>query len=361
MRVFRVRQQELFVTHGAVSHQMRTLEDELGVPLFERRGKRVMLTHAGRAYADRVREALDQIAQATHQLRAGNRDNRLAISTMPSFAARWLTPHIGTFIERHPELEVELFSSPALVDFAREEVDVALRMGSGNYPGLYVEKLLDDVFFPICSPAFNGGRLPRTLAEMASMTLLRSEGEAWKPWFDAAGVEGLCGAARRADVPGFVIAAAGRGSRAGIALIRPTLAFNDLLTGRVVRLFETTIPCPWNYYFVCAAQRAADAQDAGVPHVAAAGDCCVQAQAGGADERQRGLPGARAQGLRPGHQKTSADTAKRPGMTGAFCILPGGAEVRYSTIFTIGWLVSAWYSASSCSRLVARTITVSPR
>ncbi|KHL07617.1 UNVERIFIED_CONTAM: XRE family transcriptional regulator, partial [Mumia flava] len=72
---------ELFVTHGAVSHQMRTLEDELGVSLFERRGKRVMLTHAGRAYADRVREALDQIAQATHQLRAGNRDNRLAIST----------------------------------------------------------------------------------------------------------------------------------------------------------------------------------------------------------------------------------------------------------------------------------------
>ena len=235
---------ELFVTHGAVSHQMRTLEEELGVPLFERRGKRVTLTHAGRVYADRVREALDQIAQATHQLRAGNRDNRLAISTMPSFAARWLTPHIGTFIEKHPELEVELFSSPALVDFGREEVDVALRMGSGNYPGLYVEKLLDDVFFPICSPSFNDGRLPRTVAEMATMTLLRSEGEDWTPWFEAAGV------------PGFVEPRGGLMFQDSslllqAALIRPTLAFNELLAGRVVRLFETTTPCPWNYYFVC--------------------------------------------------------------------------------------------------------------
>ncbi|QOK97868.1 transcriptional regulator GcvA [Ralstonia pseudosolanacearum] len=242
---------ELFVTHGAVSHQMRTLEEDLGVPLFERRGKRVTLTHAGRAYADRVRDALDQIAQATHQLRAGNRDNRLTISTMPSFAARWLTPHIGTFIERHPELEVELFSSPVLVDFAREEVDVALRMGSGNYPGLYVETLLDDVFFPICSPTFNGGRLPRTPAEMASMTLLRSEGEQWKPWFDAAGVEGF--PEPRAGLmfqdSSLLLQAAAGGQ--GIALIRPTLAFNDLMAGRVVRLFDVTIPCPWNYYFVC--------------------------------------------------------------------------------------------------------------
>jgi len=242
---------ELFVTHGAVSHQMRTLENELGVPLFERRGKRVMLTHAGRAYADRVREALDQIAQATHQLRAGNRDNRLAISTMPSFAARWLTPHIGTFIERHPELEVELFSSPALVDFGREEMDVALRMGSGNYPGLYVEKLLDDVFFPVCSPSFNGGRLPRTVAEMATMTLLRSEGEDWEPWFEAAGVSGFVeprGGLMFQD-SSLLLQAAAAGQ--GIALIRPTLAFNELLAGRVVRLFETTTPCPWNYYFVC--------------------------------------------------------------------------------------------------------------
>ncbi|MDO3546788.1 transcriptional regulator GcvA [Ralstonia pseudosolanacearum] len=242
---------ELFVTHGAVSHQMRTLEEELGVPLFERRGKRVTLTHAGRTYAERVRDALDQIAQATHQLRAGNRDNRLTISTMPSFAARWLTPHIGTFIERHPELEVELFSSPALVDFAREEVDVALRMGSGNYPGLYVETLLDDVFFPICSPTFNGGRLPRMPAEMAGMTLLRSEGEQWKPWFDAAGVEGF--PEPRAGLmfqdSSLLLQAAAAGQ--GIALIRPTLAFNDLMAGRVVRLFDVTIPCPWNYYFVC--------------------------------------------------------------------------------------------------------------
>lgn len=102
---------ELFVTHGAVSHQMRALEEELGQLLFERRGKRVMLTTNGRLYAERVRDALLQIADATRALQASNREKRLTISTMPSFAARWLTPRIGSFIEQHPELEVELLSS----------------------------------------------------------------------------------------------------------------------------------------------------------------------------------------------------------------------------------------------------------
>ena len=108
-----------------------------------------------------MRDALLQIADATRVLQAGKRDKRLTISTMPSFAARWLTPRIGSFIERHPELDVELLSSNSW-STSHAKVDTALRMGSGDYPGLYVEKLLDDVFFPVCSPQFNSGKLPRT-------------------------------------------------------------------------------------------------------------------------------------------------------------------------------------------------------
>lgn len=243
---------ELFVTHGAVSHQIRALEEELGQPLFERRGKRVTLTTNGRVYAERVRDALLQIADATRVLQAGNRDKRLTISTMPSFAARWLTPRIGSFIERHPELDVELLSSNSLVDFANEEVDIALRMGSGDYPGLYVERLLDDVFFPVCSPDFNGGRLPELPQHMAGMPLLRGEGDPWKPWFEAAGLDwpeprkGLL-----LQDSSLLLQAAAEGQ--GVALIRSSLAYNDLLSGRVVRLFDVSIDCPWLLYFVCAA------------------------------------------------------------------------------------------------------------
>ena len=241
---------ELYVTHGAVSHQIRALEEELGQPLFERRGKRVVLTTNGRVYAERVRDALLQIADATRVLQAGNRDKRLTISTMPSFAARWLTPRIGSFIERHPELDVELLSSNTLVDFSSEEVDVALRMGTGDYPGLYVERLLDDVFFPVCSPEFNGGRLPELPQHMAGMPLLRGEGDPWKPWFEAAGLDwpeprkGLL-----LQDSSLLLQAAAEGQ--GIALIRSSLAYNDLLSGRVVRLFDVSIACPWLLYFVC--------------------------------------------------------------------------------------------------------------
>ncbi len=241
---------ELFVTHGAVSHQIRALEEELGQQLFERRGKRVMLTANGRLYAERVRDALLQIADATRALQASNREKRLTISTMASFAARWLTPRIGSFIERHPELDVELLSSNTLVDFAAEEVDVALRMGSGQYPGLYVERLLDDVFFPVCSPDFNGGRLPEQPAHMAGMPLLRGEGDPWKPWFEAAGLDwpeptkGLL-----LQDSSLLLQAAAEGQ--GVALIRSSLAYNDLLSGRVVRLFDVSIPCPWLLHFVC--------------------------------------------------------------------------------------------------------------
>ncbi|MBR8007953.1 transcriptional regulator GcvA [Burkholderia vietnamiensis] len=242
---------ELYVTHGAVSHQVRALEDELGVQLFTRNGKRLCLTDAGMRYAQQVRAALMVIADATRDVRASDRGRRLVVSMLSSFAARFITPRIGTFIERHPEIDVELQSTNSLTDFARDDVDLAIRFGSGNYPGLHVEPLFEEVFFPACSPTLNGGKLPQTPADLAHYRLLRSDDELWRPWFNAAGLDTLTEPKRGIlyqDSSNLLLAAI---EGQGIALVRRSLAVDDLLAGRLVRLFDIAGPSPWHYFFVC--------------------------------------------------------------------------------------------------------------
>src|SRR5579859_2016623 len=176
--------EEISVTHGAVSHQVRALERALSTPLFQRNGRRVVLTAAGRHFADRVGAALRDIAEAARFIQRGERDkNILTISTLPSFAARWLLPRLGRFMEQHPEIAVNVHTSLSLVDLPRDEVDLAIRFGRGDWPGLEAHKFLDDEFFPVASPRFNGGRLPKRPADLAKFTLMRSNDEFWAPWF----------------------------------------------------------------------------------------------------------------------------------------------------------------------------------
>nr|WP_218626833.1 transcriptional regulator GcvA [Caballeronia sp. dw_276] len=243
---------ELFVTHGAVSHQIRALEADLGVTLFARDGKRVRLSDIGRQYATEVRTTLATLAEATRRVRAGDRDRRLVVSMLSSFSARWVTPRIGGFIEEHPEINLELLSTNELTDFTREDVDVAIRFASiGKYAGLHSEELLDEVFFPACSPNFRGGKLPRTPADMADAPLLRSHDELWRPWFDAAGLVDLPEPKRGVlyEDSSNLLQAAIQGQ--GIALVRRSLAMHEIVAGRLVRLFNIDGPSPWNYYFVC--------------------------------------------------------------------------------------------------------------
>lgn len=242
---------ELFVTHGAVSHQVRALEAELGVPLFARDGKRVRLTDGGRQYAAEVRAALVTLAEATRQVRSGDRDRRLVVSMLSSFSARFVTPRVGGFIEKHPEIDLELLSTNALTDFTRDDVDVAIRFGFGKYPGLHAEKLLDEVFFPACSPKFNGGKLPRAPADLANTPLLRSNDELWRPWFDAAGLTEMPEPKRGVlyEDSSNLLQAAIDGQ--GIALVRRSLAMHEIVAGRLVRLFAIDGPSPWTYFFVC--------------------------------------------------------------------------------------------------------------
>jgi LysR family transcriptional regulator, glycine cleavage system transcriptional activator len=242
--------EEVHVTHGAISNQVRALEEELGVALFTRHGKRIAITAEGERFAAILREALGDIAAAADALRADAKQTRLTITALPSFAARWLSPRLGRFIEQHPDLEVMLQSSNHLTDFVRESVDVGIRFGRGNYPGLTVEKLMDDCYYPMASPRFNGGKLPRTPQKLVRSTLLRCEGEPWLPWFRAAGLDWAepTGGLVFQD-SSMLVRAAAEGH--GIALARHVIALTELASGELVRLFDTTIPCVHAYFFVC--------------------------------------------------------------------------------------------------------------
>ena len=245
---------ELYVTHGAVSHQIRALEEELGVKLFARDGKRVRLTDVGRRYAAQVRAALVSLAEATREIRAGDRDRRLVVSMLSSFAARWVTPRIGRFIEENPQWDLELLSTNALTDFARDDVDCAIRFGYGNYPGLHAELLLEEVFFPACSPTFRDGNLPKAPADLANVPLLRSDDEHWRIWFDAAGLNDWPEPKRGVlyqDSSNLLQAAI---DGQGVALTRRSLAMHEVAAGRLVRLFDIDGPSPWQYYFICTPQ-----------------------------------------------------------------------------------------------------------
>lgn len=243
--------EELFVTHSAVSHQIRALERDLGTRLFERDGRRVTLSARGRRYAEQIRASLFDINSATEAMRADDRERRLVVSLLPSFAARWLTPRIGRFIELYPEIDVELQSTHTITDFNRDDVDVVLRFGDGDYPELYVEPLLDEVFFPACAPTFKGGHLPRTPTDLANVKLLRNDLEMWRSWFAAAGLDGWKEPRRGVlfqDASQLMQAAV---DGQGVALVRRSLAMNEILDGRLFRLFDIDGPSPWAYWIIC--------------------------------------------------------------------------------------------------------------
>ncbi|MFZ4528355.1 MAG: transcriptional regulator GcvA [Undibacterium curvum] len=241
--------EEIHLTHGAVSHQVRALEEELDIELFTRHGKRLVLNAEGERYAAAIRLCLQNLAEATEQLQKRNQQKRLGITSLPSFAARWLSPRLGRFIEHYPDLEVSLQSSNQLADFSRDSIDIGIRFGLGNYPGLVSEFLMGDYYYPVVSPRYHGGKLPATPAELAASHLLRCEEEPWEPWFRAAGLD------NEEPTSGLVYQDASILARAavdgqGIALGRHAIVHSDIESGQLVRLFEIEIPSPVSYHLV---------------------------------------------------------------------------------------------------------------
>jgi LysR family transcriptional regulator, glycine cleavage system transcriptional activator len=179
--------EELCVTQGAVSHQVKALESELGIKLFNRERQRLIITDAGRDYLAVVREAFDRIAMGTERLVQRQSSGTLTVSTSPDFAAKWLVHRLGRFAEAHPEIDLRVSGTLHHVDFAREDVDIAVRHGDGHWPGLHVTQLCTEHLFAVCSYGL-ASKLSRPSDVLKLPLLHLDDRTAWSEWLDAAGV-----------------------------------------------------------------------------------------------------------------------------------------------------------------------------
>src|ERR1700743_698264 len=183
---------ELNVTQTAISHQIRRLEEELGVRLFIRKKRALALTPKARDYLPGVRAAFNDLRLATDQLLRKEDDHVLTVSTLASLAAKWLLPRLTAFQEAHPGIDVRITTSTALVDFRNGDVDAAIRYGRGNWPGLRADWLMADEVFPVCSPKLLEGDKPLSCPQdLAQLTLLHTTGgydDDWRQWLTAAGL-----------------------------------------------------------------------------------------------------------------------------------------------------------------------------
>lgn len=236
--------EELNVTPGAISQQIRHLEEFSGAPLFRRTGRQVLLTDVGEATLPLLTNAFEQLTEATHVLRAPKRRNRLMISCAPSLAAKWLAHRLDKFQNLHPEAEVWVSADIAIIDFAGPEIDLAIRYGGGNYEGLRVEKLMSEEVLPVCSPELLKGDKPlKTPADLKHHALLHDESPEndpscpdWSSWLAARDVSGVdTTRGPRFNQAAMIVEAAASGR--GIALAKRAIAAGDLESGRLIAPF----------------------------------------------------------------------------------------------------------------------------
>ena len=244
--------EELCVTQGAVSHQVKALEAELGLKLFNREHQRLVITEAGRTYLEVVRDALDRIAAGTERLLQRQSAGVLTVSTSPNFASKWLVHRLARFAAAHPGIDLRISASLHHVDFAREDVDLAIRHGDGQANGLHVTRLATEELVIVCSPKLLSGKNAlRKPGELTRHTLLHTnDRKDWMRWLDGAGVKNVD--TMRGPIfnqASMAIDAAIDGQ--GVALARSALAAWDLIAGRLVRPFDLALPVPYAYWIVC--------------------------------------------------------------------------------------------------------------
>ncbi len=242
---------ELFITHSAVSQQIRALEKQLGYRLFYRSGNSMLLTAAGKALADKVRLALDGLealfpGDAKQDVAAAN---ILTLEVMAPIAESWLIPHLKAFNQLHPEVVLNIRTTPDLVILEDETVDMGLRYGDGNWRGVEKIKLLDEKVFPVCSPEFLKAHPGISLQNLKQFPLLRHAVISWRDWFEKAGLppEEPAHALTFNEITHTIHAAlAGQ----GIALARSLIVQDYLQSQRLVRLFDINARGAFSYYLV---------------------------------------------------------------------------------------------------------------
>lgn len=240
---------ELGLTHGAVSHRIRELEQREGVTLFNRVGNSMQLTTEGQKLYAQVRQGLSLLEQAFasgphHKARA-----HVVLTSVPSIASTWLVARLGEFRTAHPDIDVELRVSETLNDYKREGIDLGVRLGAGGWSAMHAQKLFDEVLTPVCTPAYRDRLALTAPADLARATLLRNPWTPWASWFRAAGLdwpEPTRGP--KFDDSALMLRAVLQGD--GIALGRQWLAVDEVRAGRLVTPFDLAVRDDFAYWLV---------------------------------------------------------------------------------------------------------------
>lgn len=241
--------EELCVTPGAVSQRIKMLEEHVAVALFKRDGKSMRLTKPGRELQTRVAQALDDLTKAIERTCRSASDSAITVSVTPAFAMRWLMPRLHRFTGRHPSIVINIRPSQAVIDLNREDIDLAVRFGSGEWPGLRTEKLMDEELFPVCSPAFEAAWQISESSQLLNVPLLHEERQPWSVWFDLVSIS----ITKQLHGPVYtdanlLVEAALAGH--GVALARASFVRFELASGRLVRLFNQSVKTRFSHYLV---------------------------------------------------------------------------------------------------------------
>lgn len=246
----------LHVTVAAISRRIRVLETELGVILFKRAHRALKLTPAGESYAKKLAPAIDVIRRASESIRSMPRRNAIKVSTPPSFAAHWLFPRLPHFLSQHEELQVDFDTSVDYVDFDASDVDLAIRFGSGNWPGLRIEPLLDVAVYPVCSPDFFARRpAPGSASDITKHRLLGSnlQPELWQEWLRSAGIAEPP-ASQFITFDNFHLLYEAAVNGLGIAMGLDAIVEPYLDSGTLIRLFDMPCELSKKFYIVSRAR-----------------------------------------------------------------------------------------------------------
>jgi LysR family glycine cleavage system transcriptional activator len=249
---------ELRLTQSAISHRVRALEEELGVPLFDRLPRRLELTRAGEVLAQGVDQAVADITRTIANLDLGDDARRLSVTLLPSVASRWLVPRLARFHALHPDIASQLIADPRLLDLRAARIDLAIRFGRGTYPGYAVTKLMPDRVFPVCSPRLLAERGPvDTVEALLGLPLLHDSategdgsGSDWRSWLNHVGWhDAPCDEGQRFSDAGLLIDAAVLGL--GVALARASLVFDHVANETLVCPLSRAAPTAFAYYLLC--------------------------------------------------------------------------------------------------------------
>ncbi|WP_457322794.1 transcriptional regulator GcvA [Roseateles sp. P5_E11] len=250
--------EELSVTAGAISRQIRGLEDSLGLQLFVRGHRQIALTPRGTEYFKAVTKALDDLKAATRKLQRRSQRRQLKIRAYTTFAIRWLIPRLSGFHAEHPEIEVLLKASLDPVDFRKEDIDGAIRLGDGRWAGAHADRLVPNLLVPVCSPALAKEQRLKKPKDLARATLLHSiaRPDDWAHWLAHARVTDQVDARSGMSYESSAMVYTAAVEGLGVAIAQHFLVDEDLRAGRLVQPFETALDMgDYTYYLLTAAHR----------------------------------------------------------------------------------------------------------